>query len=110
MRNKGENRRGVNKAVGTRGQFFGQETATKDMRGTVPAKSLQGLTICPICQASVGIKKATGDECGQYGAVSGIKLGNLIIRKHRVGGGQYSIMRGDVLCNGFGLPIPKEDL
>ena len=108
MKNKGRNLSTIN-SVGTRGMFHGQEflSTTKDKRNTKPEHSKRGITICPVCKASVAIKLATAEECGKYGAVPDIKKGDPIIGNHRVGGGRYSVMRGDALCMGVLLPIEE---
>lgn len=71
---------------------------------TSKRKSEYGTFVCPACGASVNIKRA-----GVYDIEMkpSIKYQSLIVSKHRVGGGQYSMTKGDYLCKGFGHPISK---
>jgi hypothetical protein len=109
MRNHFGHRPTIVGSIGTRGYFFAAKTdGIKDKRTTDPAKSHQGTIICPECNTLVGLKKATADESGVNGIVSGIRKGDLIIRKHRVGGGAYSMRLGDALCKAVYHPVPKE--
>lgn len=83
----------------------------KDTRLTTPKnKGLFGLFVCPECGASVKAK-----EAGAYDIDTDptIKYMSLILSKHRVGGGAYFMIKGDVLCRGFGslavIPVVEEE-
>lgn len=99
------------RSTGVESAFHWSETVyKKDKRPTVGVGfGKQGAVICPECQTITKAKRATREECGLYGRISGIRKGDLIVGKHRVGGGTVSIMRGDVVCKGFGLPISKDE-
>lgn len=76
--------------------------APKDHRSKTPGTGQQGSLDCPLCGAQVTLKKAT-----EYDLYPDLKIGDLIITRHRVGGGRYSVKRGDVLCKQSGQMPPR---
>lgn len=68
-----------------------------DQRGNT-TQGRQGVVQCPECPAEVTLKKADAGNAG----FDGIKQGDLILSRHRPGGGRVSFKRGDVICKGSG--------
>lgn len=65
----------------------------------------QIIAVCPECGTSRKAVKAGSHNSGLNGFVPGIKKGDLLIGSHSVGGGFYSVLRGDALCKGVGMPV-----
>lgn len=76
----------------------------RDNRTNFDGSGFQGRTTCRECGATVTKKKAIREEAGENAVVPGIEVGDIITARHRPGGGRCSLMRGDVICRGAGLP------
>ena len=61
----------------------------------------QGRGVCVECGADVTLRKAQ-----PYQIAWNVRTGDLVCGSHRVGGGGYSLRRGDAICQGVGRP-PK---
>lgn len=70
---------------------------TPDVRATT-TQGRQGVVQCTECPAEVTLKKADSGDTGS----NDIKAGDLILSRHRPGGGRVSFKRGDVICKGSG--------
>ena len=77
------------------------KTPAPDKRTRTPGQGGRGTTRCPSCDAEVSLKGAVFSDHD-----AGIRLGDSVLSPHRVGGGRYSVMRGDARCPGSDqLPV-----
>jgi len=83
----------------------------KDTRETIELSPSgeQMVVTCPVCQGEVTLKKANPAEgetsCEEGNPYPGVKKGDMIVRKHRPGGGRFSPARDVVICDGYGMPV-----
>lgn len=73
--------------------------AKPDRRARTNNRAQQPPAECPVCRAQVRQKKATYVEAGEYARTPGTVKGDLIMGRHRFGGGSASGVT-DIPCAG----------